>query len=390
MRVLYSWRTVLFLFGSAEALPDSTKNIACTPEVLGLGSEESQLSPADALQLCGVAYLRHVFTPAILTEILDRFQHLPDSTVMSLRHGSVRANRVQTHLPFIPPFNQLPLLGPNGELQSPLRAALGEKFVLDLATVVEVPPHAESQEPHRDSPLSGTVAVHIPLQPLMQINAPLALCVGTHEMTNAAAQQVMREAILWRPRHESSVEAKRRLFCGGREKTLAFDVSSLASDIAKPMKVHDSRLGVKILALPSGNASLLGWKVGDEITHVNGQATSSSEDWWDAVEQLEGSHQLNFKLQRPTGQYPIPPLLALGAPLEVGDVLMYDSRTWHWGTENRGTFNRAVLYVNFKSTSEHPGVHPEATSTPDLKTSRVSFQAQLQELQTHFAGFLEL
>ncbi|CAE7662939.1 unnamed protein product, partial [Symbiodinium pilosum] len=40
--------------------------------------------------------------------------------------------------------------------------------------------------------------------------------------------------------------------------------------------------------------------------------------------------------------------LLVGAPLDIGDALIYDSRTVHWGMANCESYPRYVLYLNFK------------------------------------------
>lgn len=361
----------------------------CGPAVVGFNASFDSLVSSDALKLCGVALLRGAFQPEILRGLLEAFQGLPEVEAAELRHGSVRERRVQTHFPFTPPFDGLELLGASGQFLPMLASALGEHFVLDLVTVVAVPPGAAAQDVHRDTSLAGSVAVHIPLHPLPKDMAPLALCSGTHNLSHKDAVLVVREAMLWNYQDESPGDAKRRLFCGGRQKTTSFEISCVAN-VCASIRVRDSRLGASIAKFTSPEAEALQLQIGDEMTHANGRTVSSREDWMEIVEEA-GQGSVIVQIERPhAGPLPSPPRLIVGAPLELGDALLYDSRTWHWGMMNQANETRYALYVNFKNITEHEGVHPEAHGSEALKIARKAFQARLLQLRGTWSGSAEL
>jgi len=337
---------------------------------------------------CGAALVRGALAPELLGDLLEAFLRLPEAETAALRHGAVRERREQTHLPFAPPFDGLPLLGAAGRLRAPLAAALGEGFVLDLVTVVAVPPGAKAQEPHRDTPEEGSIAAHFPLHDLDEELAPLGLCAGTHTLSNEDARHLMGEALLWRPKHETSNEAKQRLFCGGRQRTepLRF---SLAVGGQSEVRLRDSRLGAEVRGFASPEAEALPWRRGDEITHVAGQPVKESEDFFDNLP--AAGEVVEVQLERPLPEQPArPPLLVVGAPLAAGDALLYDSRIWHWGMENRGSRTRYALYVNFKRDAGHPGVHPESRGSPELREALGAFRRRLLGLRDGQAAGAEL
>ncbi|CAK0813036.1 unnamed protein product, partial [Prorocentrum cordatum] len=88
------------------------------------------------------------------------------------------------------------------------------------------------------------------------------------------AQALLREAILWRPKGESSQEAKRRLYCGGRQRTRAFRLTLGAADL-RGVRARDGRLGAAVASAPPG---LAGLQAGDEITHAAGRRVAGSDD----------------------------------------------------------------------------------------------------------------
>jgi len=345
----------------------------CTPASL------TSSSPAKQIVDCGAVLMQGVLPSDILGELLDAFRLLPPATTQSLRHGAIRDKREQTHLPFEQPFDRVPLLGPNLQLKPVIIAALGKEFVLDLATIVAASEDAVAQSAHRDTPLAGSVAAHIPLEPLSAESAPLGFCIGTHTMPSEQAKSIMRESLLWRPKGESAEDAQRRLYCGGGQptETLQLDVKG---KLQAGIRLRDSRLSAKIVRFTTQEAEALPWQVGDEITHCGGKRIAMSEDVMEALEAATSS-AVTVQLERPIGHPPeFPPRLTVGAPLAVGDVLLYDSRTWHWGMANRANRTRYVLYVNFKSSNEHGGVHPEASGTEALRAARAGFQQMFVQL----------
>lgn len=360
----------------------------------GSGLQDSAWCSADsvsshateALQRCGVALIRSALKPEPLVTMLDAFRAMPEATLEALRHGRVREKRLQTHLPYKPPFDALEVLGIGGIFEEPLRAVLGDGFTLDLLTMVEVPPNASAQDPHRDTALEGSVAVHIPLHPLVNSSAPLSLCMSTHVMKKEFASELLKEAILWRRKDETSQAAKMRLLCGGRQRTEAFEVS-LPLKRVQEVRVVDSRLGIGIKKFTSQDVEALGWLVGDEITHVDGKRMTDVDDWR-ALK--PGGGTITVKVERPLqGElgfvYP-PPYLLVGAPLAVGDAVMYDSRTFHWGMAHVGEGHHAgtryVLYANFKSNADHEGVHPEALANSEFAIANKEFREKVTRLRS--------
>jgi len=375
--------------GAFIGIPDAD----CRPSALGFGPPGTGHSPADALALCGVALLRGVVPAETLLVALKSFLALPSKTLEALSHGRIREERAQAVVPFSPPFDNLQLLGAKGELLSPLLKVLGDAFVLDLMTVVSVPPGAGAQDPHRDTPLDGSISVHIPMQAISTASAPLGMCAGTCNTTNEYSMAVFREAMLWRPKSESSQDAKRRLFCGGRQRTDVLNLE-VSADKIMDLKLRSGRLGARIAGFRSKTSSSLAWKVNDEITHVNGKKVRDEDEVFEVLEALNSdtaaapaAAAVHIRYERPwEGPLPHPERLTVGAPLEIGDALLYDSRTWHWGMPNTGDTTRYVLYVVFKSNETHAGIHPEAGSTAEVSEARRAFQKKFWQLREAFGA----
>jgi len=270
-----------------------------------------------------------------------------------------------------------------------LEAALGPRFVLDLVTMVTVPPGASAQDPHRDLPDAGSIGTHIPLHALTEDMAPLGICGGTHVLPREDAAIVTREALLWRPQNESTSETKIRLLCGGRERTDSVDVSCKAS-VCRSVKLRDSRLGASIFRFTHADAETLPWRIGDAITHANGHKIKNSDDWDDILAEAKDEPVVVHIERAREGPAPPASRLIVGAPLNLGDAILYDSRTWHWGMTNLANHTRYVLYVNFKINAEHEGVHPEAKGSQDFQTARKGFQDRLLRLQQEWMEKKEL
>merc|ERR1712194_90003 len=124
----------------------------CNAADIGFNTSHASEVPVDTVHRCGVALLRGAFKGHSLQEVLQAFENLNMAETKSLRYGKVREKRDQVHLPFGDPFDELELLGIDGVLLPYLSAALGPQFVLDLATIVTVPPGAAAQDPHKDLP----------------------------------------------------------------------------------------------------------------------------------------------------------------------------------------------------------------------------------------------
>jgi len=396
---MHMWQLACLLLSGlwAGSTGNAAAELNCSRAVVGLESTEPGRPAPELLSTCGVQLLRATLDSRVVEQLLESFLQLPAETVEALHHGQVREGRHQTHLPFLPPFSGLPLLGSRGQLYEPLAAALGTNFVLDLVTIVAVPPGTAAQEAHRDTSLAGSVAVHVPLHEISETMAPLGFCSNTLKLTSEDAQSVFREAILWRPKGESSQEAKRRLFCGGRQKTEVFNLTIVieedldSTNAAQTfVSARDGRLGARIASFKTPEAEALGWAVNDEITHADGQRLLSADDWYEALQAAAG-RRINVRVERPLpGPLPGMPGLLVGAPLAAGDALLYDSRTWHWGMANFADRTRYVLYINFKSSDTHAGVHPEAAGTAELHGAREQFQRRLLELRKALEDTTEL
>lgn len=55
----------------------------------------------------------------------------------------------------------------------------------------------------------------------------------------------------------------------------------------------------------------------------------------------------------------------IGAPMHVGDMIVYDHRAYHWGMANTLGIERPMLYATFKKTKDHPGVQPRSAVRSD-------------------------
>lgn len=68
----------------------------------------------------------------------------------------------------------------------------------------------------------------------------------------------------------------------------------------------------------------------------------------------------------------------VAAPAEVGDIVIYDSRTFHRGSVNDRPSPRYALYLNYKNSSEHSGVHPDfdasALAADSVARHRAAFE----------------
>merc|ERR550514_1028633 len=63
-----------------------------------------------------------------------------------------------------------------------------------------------------------------------------------------------------------------------------------------------------------------------------------------------------------------------GQPMEVGDIAIYDSRSYHWSDAHENDPNqRLALYYVYKSPT-HPGIHPEEGMTAHVRGQRKAFR----------------
>eukprot|EP00929_Paragymnodinium_shiwhaense_P086150 TRINITY_DN46675_c0_g1_i1.p1 TRINITY_DN46675_c0_g1~~TRINITY_DN46675_c0_g1_i1.p1 ORF type:complete len:412 (+),score=107.44 TRINITY_DN46675_c0_g1_i1:46-1281(+) len=356
------------------------------PAAIGIGAVAEGYDPALALASCGAAFFKGALDRHVVEAVFESFLKLSSDDAASLRHGSLREKRLQTHLPFSAPFDGLELLGGRGELRRPLEMVLGPGYDIDLVTVVTVPPRGKEMAIHRDSPKFGSIAVHVPLHPIDESFGPLGVCTGTHNFSKDDAGLVTRESLLWKhPSDASSNKASIRLFCGGRQQT---DVLTFRCDATRgsALRVRDGRLGAAIFKVPpEAAAEGCDWRVADEITQVNGKAVADSDELHDAMAEARGP--VEFLVERPhQGSLPEPPRKVVAAPLEVGDILVYDSRVYHWGLENSQDKPRHALFINFKAAQLEGGVHPEAAMSQAVKDAQAGFQAKFLQLREEAAN----
>ncbi|CAK8993701.1 unnamed protein product [Durusdinium trenchii] len=355
------------------------KHVAvCAP-----GEETVEEGVSETLYALGTACVPGAFDKARLAELRDSFLDLSEADAETFVFGELRGHRRAVHLPFREPFSRLPLLGEDGELLEVLAEYLGEDFELESALIITVDGNTEAQNAHTDTEDDGSVSVHIPLQPLRETFAPLSLCVATHhepELLDEAAATVRK----WRCNGESPMDARKRLVAGTilKRKALLVEWDSTRH----PLETLDLRLGkrncrVRGLRLEDGlSLEALGLEVGDEITHVN---DVSFMTWYKRITASSPPLGLHVPLRlrvlrRPTAPQSVEgPRLLVGAPLELGEAIMYDSRTIHWGMANTEDSARHVLYLNFMS-SDFNGYSPDgdalAAASPECLEAREAFR----------------
>lgn len=328
------------------------------------------------LQSKGVTLIPGAFQAEVLEALLTRFLGLEEREQLDvMRFGNLRAARTPVHLPFQEPFTNLPLLGQQESLRDVLTGYLGENFELESAMVIKVGSGASAQSAHMDTEDKGSLSVHVPLQPLHKDFAPLSFLLSTHEdpsiLTKAAPKmkRLIRDDHRLARERQRAASAKEEYFLqwGAKEVALLADV--------------DFRRGANRGLIRGSSA--IGLEPGDEVTHVNELDFISWLQVKDFVPEFQDN--LSVRVLRPVAVQepkaeaaspgrPATPRnqlrvwmngrqhqdkLMVGAPLQVGDALIYDSRTVHWGMANRDWQNRYVLYLNFKR-GDFRGTSPDA------------------------------
>eukprot|EP00931_Biecheleriopsis_adriatica_P076044 TRINITY_DN49799_c0_g1_i1.p1 TRINITY_DN49799_c0_g1~~TRINITY_DN49799_c0_g1_i1.p1 ORF type:complete len:325 (+),score=73.76 TRINITY_DN49799_c0_g1_i1:33-977(+) len=268
-----------------------------------LESSASAASPAGGLKIlrrevsrnlraCGFAWVRNAFDADEAKSMRASFLAFEKtSAAKDYEHERLRADRMQYCLPFEKPFNESRFFASTA-LVDILSDYLGEEFVLDLLTMVVVPPGAAEQAMHRDVRGVGSIAIQIPLHATGPSLAPLALCGGTHNLS-------------------------------------AGDWTSIRSN-----------------ALQSNTG--------------------------DARKALQRAVCRDY---------------VLAAPVDAGDVVIYDSNLYHWGSANSEDSTRYAIYVNYKNSSQHQGVHASFDAPPIQKEAtgrfRAAFTAQRLQGRKH-------
>jgi len=350
----------------------------CQPSALDW-SEIEAADPAEALSSRGVAIVRGAFSTAALRDVLVGFERLPLAEREVLKFGRLRSGRLQVHLPFREPFSDLAFLGQGNVLEATLAAVLGEDFYLDSIPVVVAAPRAAAMQAHRDTMQEGTVIVHIPLHALTEETAPLSFCVDSH-MDKRILQGALDEARLWRYVDESLPDAQRRIVCGSRSmrQVLHLEWGGAELDSFARVGLVPGMRGRVVTGFLDPEAQRTGLQVGDELTHVNemeldawAEAAGGSfeenphrgrgmfrkrgpevegEFWIAGGGSTHGGAPLKLRVERRSpGPLSPPSRLLVGAPLAVGDAVLYDSRTVHWGMSNLAGSVRHVLYMEFRS-----------------------------------------
>ena len=339
---------------------------------------------AKTLKQHGVALLPKLFETTQLTEILQAFLQLQDADDFAdFKFGDLRAERQAVHLPFEPPFDGLPLLGKDATLLAALSRYLGQDFVLESALIITVHGGTSTMNAHTDTEDEGSLSVHIPLQPLTSDFAPLSFCPGTQydiELLDRAGAQARR----WRCIGESSADARKRIAAGleAKRQSLSLHWDGEASALLGDIDLQIGKTCARVRSLRESTTS--GLQVGDEITHVNDLRFGA----WLRIHPdiAEMSSNLMLRVLRPPHINTLepPPNLLVGAPLNLGDAIVYDSRTVHWGMANEKSEARHVLYLNFMS-ANFEGYSPDGDAIEDASSrcleARAAFRKRLQDIK---------
>jgi len=353
-------------------------------------SEEE--TPLQVLRSHGVAVASGAFEVEQLREIQMSFCSLHDGFREDvLRFGQLRGERAATHLPYQAPFSNLQLLGTDYALRDTLAGYLGEECELESAMIITVDPGAPAQNAHVDTQDEGSVSVHIPLHSLHDGFAPLGFCMGSHidpSVLSAPPRLKLRGA----DRRQKAEEALHR-----QTRATATEEHFLQwgpSEVALLPAVDFRRGAMRVLVrnFRDDAAEALGLQQGDEVTHVNDldfvawlevkdhvpelrdnivarvlrpvTEPNAAEDLKEELPALSAASADSSQSQAPsrlrawfnTKRHADRTLV--GAPLNIGDALIYDSRTVHWGMANCESYPRYVLYLNFKRGAFH-GCSPD-------------------------------
>ena len=350
-----------------------------------LTDQAEQHGPRKTLELNGVTVMPELFDAAHLSEILQAFRSFRKSDQLAdFKFGDLRAGRQAVHLPFEPPFDGLPLLGRAKALLSPVSEYLGPDFVLESALVITVEGGTSTMNAHTDTEDEGSLSVHVPLQALASDFAPLSFCPGTHfdvELLDRAGAEVRR----WRCIGESSMDARKRISAGQhvQRQSLYLRWEGDASELLHGIDLQIGRTCARVRGIRG--STTFGLQLRDEITHVNELPFVSWLRIQADVEEMQS--RLTLHVLRPpcVNTLSTPPNLLIGAPLNVGDAMLYDSRIIHWGMANEKPEARHVLYLNFMSAG-FDGYSPDGDAIESASRkclqARAAFRKQLQDIKS--------
>lgn len=339
-----------------------------------------QQGPTEVLRSKGVALVPQAFEVKMLEKLFGRFLRLEEREELEeMRFGDLRAERTPVHLPFQEPFSSLPLLGQDESLRDVLMDYLGDEVELESAMVIKVDPGANAQSAHMDTEDPGSLSVHVPLQPLHKDFAPLSFLLSTHDDPSILAKAAPKMKRLIGDQQQVARQRQRKA-TAKEEHFLQWGAKEVHRLAEVDLRRGQNRCLVRGVTKASAS---LGLEPGDEVTHVNELDFIS----WLQVKDFVPDFRENLlvRVLRPIQEAPSaaePPVvrprnvlrnqlrvwitgrqhqekLLLGAPLQLGDALIYDSRTVHWGMANRDWQSRYVLYLNFKR-GDFQGTSPDA------------------------------
>ncbi|CAE7626983.1 unnamed protein product [Symbiodinium sp. CCMP2592] len=327
---------------------------------------------------------------ALATELARRLQGPFTQSDLVRGHAFSHAENDYTGLAVWPapwragrdePFSNLQLLGTDYALRDTLAGYLGEECELESAMIITVDPGAPAQNAHVDTQDEGSVSVHIPMHSLHDGFAPLGFCMGSHidpSVLSAPPRLKLRGA----ERRQKAEEALHRQTraTAKEEHFLQWGPSEVA--LLPAVDFRRGAMRVLVRNFRDDAAEALGLQQGDEVTHVNDLDFVTWLEVKDHVPELRDN--IVARVLRPVTEpnaaealeEELPALSAapadssqsqapsrlrawfntkryadrmlVGAPLNIGDALIYDSRTVHWGMANCESYPRYVLYLNFK------------------------------------------
>eukprot|EP00929_Paragymnodinium_shiwhaense_P080787 TRINITY_DN42151_c0_g1_i1.p1 TRINITY_DN42151_c0_g1~~TRINITY_DN42151_c0_g1_i1.p1 ORF type:complete len:763 (-),score=139.47 TRINITY_DN42151_c0_g1_i1:16-2304(-) len=382
MRKMQAWIMYLAAMGTwlllkvtrAQPLPSSLRQRSpsqrpgylspqqdCEPELLGFGALPLALADVAAAFLrCGIVKLKGAFDPAELQLMMGGWQYFSsnsdtspyESQIMELRGG-----RNQTHLPYLPPFNEFGLLGSGNQLHAVLMATLGPHYVLDeTPMVVAARAGASEQGVHQDAPMAGSLTVWTPLQ-----------AIDAEDFGSLGMAILKKLRVQFRPAKGALVLAK------GTFK------------------------GLRISGFGNQDVGSLGWAVDDEVYALNMSTCTDQAQVariFKAVEGLTPMSQeffegiFNSEAQCDLLAEVVRPLVWQSAPMALGDAVLYDARAYHWGRANRRFVPRSVLFVMFKSHMDLNTTETlfELPNTQEMNQSLSGFQEHFRRLRQNLKG----
>eukprot|EP00435_Cladocopium_sp_Y103_P027777 s535_g6.t2 len=193
----------------------------------------------------------------------------------TFKFGELRAQRKAVHLPFREPFTSLPLLGESNMLLEPLSEYLGEDFVLESALVITVDQETEAQNAHTDTDASRNIG-------------------------SGQGPGVVRR---WRCQGETPSAARKRLAAGRR-----VERRELLLRLEKAEEFRKAR---------AQNPQIINNYSTPKCTPKPAPSCSTEQEAL-RLRVLRAPHVDDLP-QEP------PPKLLVGAPLKLGDVILYDA-----------------------------------------------------------------